>query len=69
MEKYLIQGSYWLGLVGSLIGLVWKGLVVLKVMPESFGTLMYSTFYKGGLLFLVIAIATASCVAAKSPKA
>ena len=65
MEKHIIQASYWLGLVCSVIGLVWKGLEILKVLPESYGTLMYSTVYKGGLLFLVIAIATASCAAAK----
>ena len=65
MEKHIIQASYWLGLACSLVALVWRGLEFLKVLPESYGTLMYSTVYKGGLLFLVIAIATASCAATK----
>lgn len=69
MEKQITQVSYWLGLACALIGIVWKVLEILKLMPESYGTLMYSTVYKGGLLLLVVVIATASWAAVKSPKA
>lgn len=69
MEKHIAQWSYWLGLVCSLLAIVWKGLEFLKVMPEAFGSLRYMSLYKGGLLFLVIAVATSGYVAAKGQKA
>jgi uncharacterized membrane protein len=69
MEKHIAQWSYWLGLACSLLAMIWKGLDVLNVMPAGFGALRYMTLYKGGLLFLVIAVATSSFVAAKSQKA
>ncbi len=69
MEKHIAQWSYWLGLACSLLAMIWKGLEFLKVLPASFGSLSYMTLYKGGLLFLVIALATAGFVAAKSQKA
>ena len=69
MEKSLAHGSYWLGVACSLVAFVWKGLEVLNVAPEGFGSVRYMTFYKGGLLFLLIAIAAAACVWLKSQKA
>jgi hypothetical protein len=69
MEKLIVQGSYWLGLVSSLLAVVWKGLESLRVAPEAFGSFKYMTFYKGGLLFLLIAIAAAGCAWVKSQKA
>ena len=69
MEKQIVQVSYWLGLASSLLALVWKGLETVHVAPEKFGGLGYLTFYKGGLLFLLISIATAGCAWVKSPKA
>jgi uncharacterized membrane protein len=69
MEKHIAQWSYLLGLACSLLAMVWKGLEFLNVMPGGFGALTYMTLYKGGLLFLVIAVATSGYVAAKSPKA
>ena len=69
MEKQIVQVSYWLGLASSLLALVWKGLEVLHVAPEKFGTLGYLTFFKGALLFLLISMATAGCAWVKSPKA
>lgn len=69
MERSLAHGSYWLGVVCSLVALVWKGLEALSVAPEGFGSVRYMTFYKGGLLFLLIAIAAATCALLKSQKA
>jgi hypothetical protein len=69
MEKQITQWSYWLGLVCSLLAMIWKGLEFLKVMPEGFGSLGYTSLYKGGLLFLVITVATAGYVAVKGQKA
>jgi hypothetical protein len=52
-----------------LLAMIWKGLEILNVMAAGYGALRYMTLYKGGLLFLVIAVATSSFVAAKSQKA
>jgi predicted Na+-dependent transporter len=68
MEKHIGQWSYWLGLACTLLAMVWRGLEFLNVMPEGYGDLKYTTLYKGGLLFLVMAIATSSLVAAKGQK-
>ena len=69
MEKQIVKVSYWLGLASSLLALVWKGLEALRVAPEMIGNFKYMTFYKGGLLFLLISMATAGCAWVKSPKA
>jgi hypothetical protein len=69
MEKHILQGSYWLGLGCSALAVLWKLLVVVKVAPEGVASLRYMTFYKGGLLFLVISLATAACAAQRAPKA
>jgi len=69
VEKHILQGSYWLGLVCSVLAVLWKVLDVVKVAPEGFGSLRYMTLYKGGLLFLVISLATAACLAQRAPKA
>ena len=69
MEKQIVQVSYWLGLASSLLALVWKGLEALRVAPEMIGSFKYMTFYKGGLLLLLISMATAGCAWVKSPKA
>ena len=68
MEKHLAQGSYWLGIVCAVVALAWKGLAALKLAPGAFGELQYTTFYKGGLLVLLIPIATAGCAWLKSQK-
>jgi hypothetical protein len=69
MEKHILQGSYWLGLGCTALAVLWKVLVVVKVAPEGFASLRYMTFYKGGLLFLVISLATAACAGQRAPKA
>ncbi|MBZ5542853.1 MAG: hypothetical protein LAO07_04130 [Acidobacteriia bacterium] len=69
MENHIAHWSYLLGLACSLLAMVWKGLEFLKVLPDRFGSLGYMTLFKGGLLFLVIVVATSGYVAAKSQKA
>ena len=69
MEKHILQGSYWLGLGCSALAMLWRVLEMVKVTPEGFGSLKYTTLYKGGLLFLVISLATAACVGQRAPKA
>jgi hypothetical protein len=69
MEKHILQGSYWLGLGCTALAVLWKLLVVVKAAPEAFGSVRYITFYKGGLLLLVITLATAACAGQRAPKA
>ena len=69
MDKHIVQGSYWLGLGCYALAMLWKVLEVVKVAPEAFGSVRHMTFYKGGLLFLVISLATAACAAQRAPKA
>ena len=65
MEKHIVGWSYWLGLASTVIALVLRLLYALKVLvpqkvpvgPSSIG---YMSFYRGALLFFLIAIAAAS---------
>ncbi len=64
MEKHLVTWSYWLGIACFAIALVWKtwsafGLWLPKGMTAA-QTISYMTFYKGGLLFFLLTIATAN---------
>jgi hypothetical protein len=70
MEKQIVQGSYWLGLVSFVIALVLRGCSALGLGPaEVLKGVSYMTFYKGALILFVLAIATASLAASKSEKA
>ncbi len=69
MEKHIIRFSYWLGLLSFAISLVtgattrWIG----PSLPSSFGQyLWYGTFFKAGVLFLLVTIATAEYAAFNS---
>ena len=64
MEKQIVTGSYWLGLLSSLIAFGLRLLSALGILTPTVikqGTnVWYMSFYKGALLFFLIAIATAS---------
>ena len=64
MEKRLVTVSYWLGLLSSVISMVLWALRVLGGLTQSVvlvrNTGWFESFYKGGILFFLIAIATAS---------
>ena len=64
MEKHIVKWSYWLGLVSAVIALVLRGLnaIGLPTVVVQGRTLWYMSFYKGALLLLLIAIATANYV-------
>jgi hypothetical protein len=72
MEKHILQVSYWLGIACFAVALVWRGLNLLGIwIPSSVASLppiAYTSFYKGGLLFLLVAIATANCASSISRK-
>lgn len=64
MEKQMVTLSYWLGWLSSLIALGLRllnafGMLTPTVVQQG-RTLWYMSFYKGALLFFLIAIATAS---------
>ncbi len=64
MEKQIMRWSYWLGIASFLIALLWRGLNTLGVwLPGNSipgRTILYMSFYKAGILFLLVAIATAN---------
>jgi hypothetical protein len=64
MVKQIVTWSYWLGLLSSLIALGLRSLnafgILTPTVVKQGQTLWYMSFYKGALLFFVIAIATAS---------
>jgi hypothetical protein len=64
VQKQIVAGSYWLGLLSAVIALVLRSLNLLGILSRTVvpggRTLWYMSFYKGALLFFLIAIATAS---------
>ena len=72
MEKQIVTGSYWLGLLSSLIALGLRSLnafgILTPTVVQQGKTLWYMSFYKGALLFFLIAIATASYASVRGEK-
>ena len=72
MEKQIVTVSYWLGLLSALIALVLRTLNVFGILSPAVvqqgKTLWYMSFYKGALLFFLIAIATASYASVRGEK-
>ena len=73
MEKKIVTVSYWLGLLSSLIALGLRALNIFGILAPNViqqgKTLWYMSFFKGALLFLLIAIATASYTSVRGEKA
>ncbi|MGO9008521.1 MAG: hypothetical protein ACLQPN_00335 [Bryobacteraceae bacterium] len=72
MERHILTWSYWLGLASAVITLVLRflnmlGLLLPTVIKQG-QTLWYMSFFKGALLFLLIAVATAGYIWAHSQK-
>jgi len=62
--EHIVTWSYWLGLFSTVIALVLRllnafGLLTPVVVTQG-RTIWYMSFYKGALLFFLVAIATAS---------
>lgn len=72
MEKQIVTVSYWLGLLSSLIALGLRLLNAFGIMSSTViqqgKTLWYMSFYKGALLFFLIAIATRSYASVRGEK-
>ena len=72
MEKQIVTWSYWLGLLSTAIALGLRTLNVLGILStvivQQGRTLWYMSFYKGALLFFLIAIATGSYTSVRGQK-
>ena len=72
MEKRIVTWSYWLGMLSVLMALVLRFLNMLGLVRttiiEQGRTLWYMSFYKGALLFFLVAIATASYASVRGNK-
>ena len=65
MEKHIVTGSYWVALASAVIALLLRafnaiGLFLPSATARAGETITYMSFYKGALLFFLIAIGTAS---------
>jgi len=72
MEKQIVTVSYWLGLLSSVLAIALRALNLFGILStrvvEEGHTLWYMSFYKGALLFFLIAIATASYASVRGEK-
>jgi len=66
MEKHILQWSYWLGLAALVIAVLWRAANAFGMLPSQANFPL--TFYKGSLLLLVAAIASASYAGFKPQK-
>jgi hypothetical protein len=72
VHKQIVTLSYWLGLLSSLIALGLRtfnafGMLAPGVVQQG-RTIWYMSFFKGALLFFLIAIATASYASVRGEK-
>jgi hypothetical protein len=70
MEKQLSALGYWLGLVSTVLALIFRGLLAINIIPPHMGTpggnaISYLSFFHGAALFFLLAIAS-WCRTAKS---
>jgi len=64
MEKKIGQWSYWIGVAGMGVAVIWKVLTSVGFLPkEIFGEnhpITYESLMKGAFVFLLITVATKS---------
>lgn len=70
MEKQLAALGYWLGLISTVLALIFRGLTALKMVPPFLGVpggnaISYLSFFHGAGLFFLLSIAS-WCRSAKS---
>jgi hypothetical protein len=59
MGKMIFQLTYWLGILCVVLAIAIRGLAVVGVNFAIRGTVTYGSFYRGALLLMVVAIASA----------
>ena len=64
MEKQIARWSYFLGVTGVLVAVMWRLLTFIHVMPKAFGkqshAISYHTVQQGSFMLLALAVATAA---------
>lgn len=73
MEKRFVSVTYWLGLASTVIALVMRtlnavGMLLPPATAKAGETIWYMSFYKGALLFFLVAIATSGSAAVILPR-
>jgi hypothetical protein len=68
VEKQILRWSYWLGLVCLVVGVIWRLLATVGLMPMALKIVAYTTIYRGGGFLLVVAIASAAHLWAEAQK-
>jgi len=72
LEKHIVTWSYWLGMLSALLCLALRFLNMLGILTPRLitlgQTLWYMSFFKGALLFFLIAIATSSYASVRGQK-
>jgi len=59
MDKQIARYSYWIGLACVAITVVWRALMqVWPGIPGTLGAVWYSSFWKAGVVLLVVSIAS-----------
>ena len=61
MEKKILQYTYWLGVVSVVIAMVWRAVNAMGYGFTSYTQttgINYMSFYKGGLLLLLVCVAS-----------
>jgi hypothetical protein len=73
MEKHIGKWSYFGGVAGVVVTVVWRLLTMVGAMPKELTqgshTLTYETLMKGALMLLAITIATCAYVLTQQSKA
>jgi hypothetical protein len=69
MEKQLSVLGYWLGLICTILALIFRALMAANMVPPHFGgpganAISYISFFHGAALFFLLSIAS-SCRIAK----
>ena len=68
MEKQIVRWSYLLCLICFMVAMLWRGLTTFGIgIPAAVTpgqTVFYTSFYRAGLMFALIAIATSSYASA-----
>jgi hypothetical protein len=70
MEKQLSALGYWLGLICTVLALIFRGCLAINIIPPHMGppggsAVSYLSFFHGAVLFFLLAIAS-WCRTAKS---
>jgi hypothetical protein len=63
MERHILRYSYWLGVTSAVVAMVWRLIQFLGYFTTDYAPGMrlgYMTFFKGAVLLLLIAVASAS---------